>query len=315
MTRLRRLAFASPLVLVLVSASSDAWKNEVSITIQGDRRIITANGIPDHPTGQFPGRGNPNRISPQEYRFTVPAHPQAAAKNTPLGMHPFGVAVNGVAMDPGAAEWWQGDPSTGWQYEPLSGVIDLGTDDSNAHVQPNGAYHYHGQPTDLLKRLTGSKEAMVLVGWAADGFPIYNNIGHKDPKDAASPWVELKSSYQVKKGTRATSPFGAYDGSFVADYEWVDGAGDLDESNGRTAATPEHPEGEYHYVITSQFPYIPRQFKGTPDPSFLRHGPPGGPGGPGRPGGGRRGERRRKGGPGLFLPPGFPPPPLPPRGE
>ena len=59
-------------------------------------------------------------------------------------MQPFGVAVNGVVFDPGAAEWFNRDPRSGWQYEPLAGKINLGVDESFAHVQPNGAYHYHG---------------------------------------------------------------------------------------------------------------------------------------------------------------------------
>lgn len=52
------------------------------------------------------------------------------------------------------------------------------------------------------------------------------------------------------------------------------GAGDLDEANGRFGVTPEFPQGTYHYVLTENFPFIPRQFKGTPDSSFFRRGPP-----------------------------------------
>jgi YHYH protein len=66
----------------------------------------------------------------------------------------------------------------------------------------------------------------------------------------------------------------------------VKGAGDLDECNGRVGVTPEFPGGTYHYYLTSDFPFIPRLYRGTPDSSFERHGPPGGPNG-GRPGGGR----------------------------
>jgi len=53
----------------------------------------------------------------------------------------------------------------------------------------------------------------------------------------------------------------------------VKDAGDLDEANGRFGVTPEFPQGTYHYVLTDDFPFIPRQFKGTPDSSFFRHGP------------------------------------------
>jgi hypothetical protein len=63
---------------------------------------------------------------------------------------------------------------------------------------------------------------------------------------------------------------------FVEDFEYVPGHGDLEECNGRTGPTTEYPNGTYYYVLTDEFPFIPRLWHGTHDPSF-RHGPP--PGG------------------------------------
>jgi hypothetical protein len=96
------------------------------------------------------------------------------------------VAVNGVVFDPGAAEWWNRDRNSPWQYEPLFGGGMLGVDHSHAHVQPTGAYHYHGIPVGLVFALTDGRERMALVGWAADGFPIYSPVGYRDPADATS---------------------------------------------------------------------------------------------------------------------------------
>ena len=285
--------------------SRGSYKTEVSITVEGEFRVIKANGIPDHETGQFPGKGNPNTISPQKYDYRVPLHPKVAEKPSPYRMQPFGIAVNGVVFDPGAAEWWNNDRN--WQYEPLMAAPNfLGTDSSHAHVQPTGAYHYHGVPVGLIHALTDGKQKMVIVGWAADGFPIYNDLGLTNLKDARSTLKKLKSSYKVKSGNRNGGPGGAYDGKFVVDYEYAEGSGDLDECNGITSPTPEYPEGIYHYVLTDQFPYIPRVFKGTPDASFERRGPGGGAGGGagggGRPGGNRPGANGGgQGGPG----PGF----------
>lgn len=292
MPRLLLVALLASLLAIpaLAAEVKPAFSNQVTITVENDFRIIRSNGIPDHTTGHFPGPGNPNTISQQKYEFKVPANPKAADKTTPLRMQPFGVAVNGVVFDPGAAEWWNGDRNSGWQYEPLMmAPLFLGADSSHAHVQPNGAYHYHGIPTALVFALTEGKEKMVIVGWAADGFPIYNNLGHADPKDAASPLKPLKSSYRIKSGTREGGPGGKYDGKFLADYEYAKDTGDLDECNGRYEITPEYPQGIYHYVLTEQFPYIPRMFRGTPDASFNR--------GPGS-GGGRPGGQPGNGGPG-----------------
>ena len=268
---------------------------QVAIAIDGNDRIIRSNGIPDHDTGAFPNRGNPNSIRRQQYEYRVPAEPEVASQATPLrGV--FGFAINGVPFDPGAAEFYAGQFGSKWQYEPLSGAIDLGIDVSHAHVQPNGAYHYHGLPTDLLGKARLSPDAhSPLIGWAGDGFPIYAVYGYADANDRESSIVKLRSSYRLKSGSRpgGDQPGGKFDGTFVADYEYVDGLGDLDECNGRRTATPEYPDGTYAYFLTEQWPVIPRLFRGTPSEEFLRRGPGGpgpagfGPGGRG-PGPGRR---------------------------
>ena len=259
---------------------------EATISVEGAKRVIRANGIPDHATGKFPGRGNPNTIAAQRYQFSVPVNPQRSAKTTPLGMSPFGVAVNGVAFDPGANEWWNEDRSTGWQYEALGGGRNLGIDTEHAHVQPNGAYHYHGMPTALLTRLTGGKSQMVLVGWAADGFPIYGPWIPTDANDVNSALKRATPSYRVKAGNRPDGPGGAHDGKFGKDWEYVAGTGDLDECNGRVGKTPEFPEGTYYYVLTDDYPFVSRMWRGTPDASFIRRGPP--------PGGGPDGGKGKK---------------------
>lgn len=268
------------------STAAAPGASEVKIVIEGDKRVITANGLPDHPTGQFPNRDNPNPISAQKHRYTMPAQPVVAAQPTPLRRQPFGIAVNGVLFDPGTAEAWQNDMGSGWHYEAKGDAFSLGLDTNNGHVQPNGAYHYHGIPTDLLTRLSGGRAQLTLLGWAADGFPIYGQWAYQDPKDAQSKVVAVKSSYQLKKGSRPTAngqPGGTYDGVFVEDYEYVAGHGDLDECSGRHGVTPEFPHGTYYYVLTQDFPFIPRFFRGTPDASFARREGPGGPGNRRRP--------------------------------
>ncbi|HEX4610116.1 MAG TPA: YHYH protein [Urbifossiella sp.] len=245
----------------------------MSVTTKDGYRFISSNGIPDHETGSFPHRRCPNAMSEQRHEFRVPLSPSPAAATTPLRMHDFGVGVNGIPFDPFAAEWWERDRSSGWQYDPMSNAINLGLDAGNAHVQPTGAYHYHGLPRLLMAKLGGTAGKMLLVGWAADGFPMYAETGHKTAADAKSPVVVLKSSYRLKPTDRPTGPGGPHDGSFEQDYEYAAGLGDLDECNGRTGVTPEFPGGTYYYVVTAAYPYIPRHYRGTPDPSFFRRPP------------------------------------------
>jgi len=294
-----------------------AFASSVNITIQDPYRFVRSNGIPDHATGAFPNSGNPNTISEQKYLFRMPLKGQATGTTTPLHMSPFGVAVNGIPFDPGAAEYWHRDRNSGWQYEAMVLGPKLGLDQNNAHVQPNGAYHYHGIPTALLERLRQANKP-VLIGYAADGFPIYGPYGYKNADDTKSGLTKLKASYRIKKGHRTsagtngggstyggdTGPGGQYDGSFVQDYEYVVALGDLDDCNGRFGITAEYPQGTYYYVVTDSYPFIPRAFKGTPDDSFLRHGPPGG--GRGNGAGGPPGGGPPDGGPfgRPFRPPG-----------
>ncbi|NNJ28014.1 hypothetical protein LzC2_41250 [Planctomycetes bacterium LzC2] len=158
--------------------------------------------------------------------------------------------------------------------------MPLGLDENHAHVQPTGAYHYHGLPTGLLKNLGWKAGAhSPLIGWAADGFPIYAKTGYADADDASSDVKELKSSYRLKEGRRPGGegqPKGKYDGTFTQDYEYVAGSGDLDECNGRQCVTPEFPEGTYAYFLTDDWPVVPRQFRGTPSEDFFRGPPRGG---------------------------------------
>ncbi len=291
------------------AASNSTFKSDVTIQVRDGYRYIISNGIPNHTVGQFPNPGNPNRISPQYYSWRIPETGKIADRFTSSRL--FGVALNGVPFDPGTAELWNNDFR--WHYEALSGLLGarggLGVDENLAHVQPTGAYHYHGLPLGLLKKLD-YKNKPALIGYAADGFPIYGNYGYKDASSTVGSFKLLKSSYRLKSGERpggTTGPGGACDGSFASDYEYVKGLGDLDEANGRTGVTPEYPKGTYYYVLTDNWPYIPRLYRGTPDPSFSRMNGPGGPGG--GPGGGQGQGPGGFGGPGGQGPGGFGGPP------
>lgn len=293
---------------------------EVEISIAGSDRVITSNGIPASNHGTFPNPHNPHSISPQLHEFRVPLNPTLASEITPVEFSLFGVALDGVPFDPGTAEYWNGDRYSGWRYEALTGAMNLGLDENHAHVQPQGAYHYHGLPTGLVEQL-GAPQQMQLIGYAADGFPIYSSYGHENPNDLTSPVGELKSSYVLKSGQRISGPGGTHNGTFVQDYEYRTGAGDLDECNGRIGVTPDSARPTYHYYVTTAFPFVPRCWRGVPDRSFRhrplanrpeagqRRGPQPPPQHPPRMETPPHGER------GPFSPPGRPPGPPLHRGE
>lgn len=271
--KLERYAKLDPWKLLeyALTPAANAANSQVNCFLQGHFRIIKATGLPDHATGEFPGPYCPSTIYEQNYTWRMPANPQLNGYITPLHMYPFGVALNGIPFDPFANEFWQGNRRSGWQFEAMVLGKRLGLDDSNAHVQPDGAYHYHGLPNKLIQKMSLIGRP-VLVGYAADGFPIYGPIGYANANDKSSRLIELHSSYRIRSGLRPDGPRGTFDGTFVQDYEFVDGNGDLDECNGRFGVTSEFPNGTYYYVITSTFPFIPRYFRGTPDPSFMMRG-------------------------------------------
>ena len=264
-----------------------ALPTTVSIKIADGYRTISGDALPDHRHGRFPNPTNPNIITPQDDSHRVPSDPQITDGWREVELAAFGIAINGILLEPNAAEWWEDDRNSDWRYEALGHHVDLGVDGNHAHVQPTGKYHYHGMPSGLLETLGSSKD-FTLIGYAADGFPVYSHWSYGEADNTNSGLRPLTSSYRVKSGTRPDGPGGSYTGTFVQDYEYVAGLGDLDQANGRTGITPEYPEGTYYYVITPNFPFIPRYWRGEPSRDFVRRG--GGPGRPqGPPGGGGRG--------------------------
>lgn len=264
-----------------------AWSENVSakstihFELRNGYRMVIANGIPDHETGRFPNRGNPNVVSEQAYTFRIPLNPAPPIEPvlTADRVHRdngylFGVALNGVPFEPATGMNWtpngvrRGGRPGDWVHEAIGGSVDFGIDHANAHVQRTGAYHYHGIPVPIV-----SEAQPTLVGYAADGYPIYGPLGYQDPTDAKSPLVALKSSWQLKTDHRPApprGPGGIPDGRYTADFEFKSGSGDLDRLNGRFAVTPEYPNGVYHYVLTDSFPHVPRGFAAPPDASFRR---------------------------------------------
>ena len=274
---------ASAAVLVATTSAGHAHGGKSKMTVKNGERCFSANGLPNHSTGRFPNSGNPNAIRQQHVHLCVTANPRRNSAPTPR-RGPIGIATNGVQFRPGTAGYYDAssprghsrDPASGWKLEGLNPKNLLGMDASNAHVGPNGLYHYHGIPKGLVR-----KSKTRLIGYAADGFPIYNGAGTQ------------RSSYRLKTGTRPSGPGGKYDGTFEQDFVYVAGSGTLDQCNGRTV------NGKYRYYATKQYPFLPRCMWGTVSASFERATPHGREGGrfAARRDGARRGDGAQRRGP------------------
>jgi hypothetical protein len=94
-----------------------------------------------------------------------------------------------------------------------------------------------------------------VVGFAADGFPVHGPCF----EDGDGVIRAAESNYALKTGVRQdvddyTTPYvtgnvvsDEYDGQFIGDHEYIEGAGDLDECNGMIV------NGQYGYYITGGY--------------------------------------------------------------
>jgi hypothetical protein len=258
-----------------------AFDGDVIITNAADSCTLTSNNIPNHDfddaTASFA-----NNVAEVSQTFTISRSPTAAASSTALSQQIYdGIMLNGVPIDLLSAGCYDpdspmadanGDVPIGcttaddWLLDPLGTDSKFGADIHNAHTQPDGSYHYHGNPEAMFDDTPGANGSPV-VGFAADGFPIYGTY-FLDPD--TSTVQKALSGYTLKSGTRpdgAGNPGGAYDGRYVDDWEYTD-AGDLDECNGMEV------DGQYGYYVTDTYPWIIGCLSGTPDASFNK-----GPGG------------------------------------
>ncbi|WP_405566014.1 YHYH protein [Polaribacter sp. Asnod6-C07] len=238
------------------SLEDDNYGTKTIVTVKNGKRIMTTNALPNHETGNFPRKGNPNKISAQNRTYTFSANPKYTGK--PTWVREPGVALNGVKFEPGTAEVVECENGENYRVEALQDVINLGLDFNHAHVQPTGAYHYHGTPTSVIENLDTGND-LVHIGFAQDGFAMYYSKSGK-----------YKPSYKLLDGTREgedcvyenpkqkidISVGGHHDGTYGSDFEYVAGSGDLDECNGITI------DGEYVYLVTNEFPYISRCLMG-----------------------------------------------------
>ena len=248
--------------------------NTVYIEVYSSKvRSITINSIANHPIGEFPNSGNPNTVSPMEETYATTMIPELNSTTIMGDGYVFGVLRSGVTIDPYTDEFFKSSQGENrdWNISPFQNSVDLGLDCNNAHVQPDGTYHYHGTPSQMIRILAPDQgNEMIWLGYAADGFPIYYKYVYSEDNSSI---VAVESSYKLRHGERGgdgiSAPDGCFDGTYVQDYEYVSGRSRLDACNGMFGRTPALEEA-YFYVITDNYPSAPLCFSGIPDESFLK---------------------------------------------
>ena len=197
---------------ILVDINEKVFNNDESVKAyseyswesDGTSRILSGNGIPNHAVGTFPNPHNPNTIKAQNVNAIFTLCPSIVSETGVKVGGPAGAiayAINSVKFDPATAGRCDNNGKCSlamgqgrWSIEALGhNTFDFGDDMNHAHVQPTGAYHYHGMP-ELLLKLLGQDNNMTLIGWASDGFPVYARYGYSDPNDSTSVIKVMKPS-------------------------------------------------------------------------------------------------------------------------
>ena len=189
------------------------------------------------------------------FRLPLAPRPAVAPTRTPLGV--TGVFLNGVPFfNPASPVSWQ----------------DQNLWHRDAVALSQGASPLASPLLDAL--LNTPNRHSPLLGFALDGFPVYGPFGW----DEHGQTRRFRSGYQLRAMAQRTRlPDGTVltpsqegppvtpeypPGTFVEDYDFVAGAGDLDQHNGRLTRTPEFPDGTYAYFLSTNpqaamaYPYL-----------------------------------------------------------
>ena len=215
-----------------------SWPNAVfSVTVSGDKRVITGNGLPiNHTTGIFPIASsesaytydhNPNGIKAQSINLSLPLNPTVASTPSCLPDGAIAILNDGVVLFNPLDEVGRDAPA----YETLD-------DQCDGHPQQQGIYHHHNIPSCILAKASGANTS-TLVGYAYDGFGIY---------------VERDKNGKMLTSANLDECHGR-----ISKVMWD---GNLVEM--------------YHYVGTLEYPYTVGCYKGTPVQSQSSSQPSGG---------------------------------------
>lgn len=147
------------------------WPSSFTISLEGNERVLTGNGLPDHTTGEFPISPddeayqydrNPNSIDEQVLQIDLAATPTVADEPSCLNGGGIGVLLSGSLL------------FNGFDAAGNDAVAHEVQDECHGHPSPQESYHYHDLTTCIDDEGTGHS---ALVGYAFDGFGIYGPRG------------------------------------------------------------------------------------------------------------------------------------------
>ncbi len=259
----------------------------------------------------------PNYPSNTAVVYRIPRSPTIPGSKTLTGNGAIGRMVNGVSMFD-ARDAFSYVNASATDATPVNGLTGDGvwnrdgwhnegvTFDAGLAHQAGNNYHYHAHPIALRYQLgdhvdynattnryaesaTAPTQHSPILGWAADGLPVYGPYGYSDPTNASSGIRRMVSGFVKRDGTNGTTaittrtslpawaariqavPFKSGPdvsttyalGHYIEDFDFLgDIAGkvqttgatvrdyDLNEQNARFCVTPDYPSGTWAYFTT-----------------------------------------------------------------
>ena len=176
---------------------------------------ITTNDLPSSGNvkyGTFPNSANPNYVVEQNLTFNYPyragQNSQGEHNSILLSETTIGVTIPGILLSTPVNGWSvPGASGTTWHYNSVSVQIN-GQDAYGGRPTDNGAYRYEDSAfitANAWGNVSGFTAAeggylntdghSKIIGFAADGYPIYGPFGYQNPADSTSSIVRMRSSY------------------------------------------------------------------------------------------------------------------------
>jgi hypothetical protein len=298
--------------------SNPTYAGVSQISYSANWVYIRATGLAGHIMGPWyldaaKSQNFPNFPANTAKLYRIPRTPVIPGTKSLTGLGATGCMVNGVSIfDSRDAFSYASGSST--DATPVNGLTGDGVwnrdgyhnegvtfDPALAH-QAGSNYHYHAQPIALrhqlgdhvdnnptTNRYTESTTPITrhspILGWAADGLPVYGPYGYSSPLDPASGVRRMVSGFVLRDGTRGTTNLTttgrtslpawatriqtvafrngpavttAYAlGHYIEDFDYLGDRGftqgsqfDLNEQNVRWCVTPEFPAGTWAYFTT-----------------------------------------------------------------
>ncbi len=191
--------------------ASFADSADADLTASKDQFQISTNVNPTSTLiGSFPNAANPYTILPQDLNYN---YPYRGGQNT-QGDHasivfetgPIAISLVGIPIF-GKVNGWTVPGLNGTTWNLISQEAKVNGEDAySGTVDSNGLYHYVGSDfitanawgnvNGFTSGYTQTDGHSKIIGFAADGYPIYGPFGYLNPLDSSSPVVRMSSSYQ-----------------------------------------------------------------------------------------------------------------------